>query len=113
MSNKNTIIKVEDRNAISRVNFKFPDLMNEEAEQRVIAVHKEFLDAQNALYDARNKVRECEEKFEKAKAKWTAIQNVADIEFTTIEKEVVATHTNTMVFKGVGNSTLGYDTRIK
>lgn len=113
MSKGNTIVKVEDKTTIACVNFKFPDLMSEEAEQKVVAVHKEFLDAQNALYDARNKVRECEAKFEEAKAKWTAIQNVADIEFSTMEKEVVATHTNTMVFKGVGNSILGYDTRTK
>lgn len=108
MSKESTIVKVEDRTTIACVNFKFPDLMNEEAEQKVVAVHKEFLDAQNALYDARDRVRECEGKFEKAKAKWTAIQNIADIEFATIEKEVATPQSNSMFFNGLGNDSIGY-----
>lgn len=108
MSKENTIVKVEDRTTIACVKFKFFDLMNEEAEQKVVAVHKEFLDAQNALYDARDKVRECEVKFEKAKAKWLEVQKIADIEFATVEKEISTPHGTSMFFNGLGNDCIGY-----
>lgn len=108
MSKENTIVKVEDKTTIACVKFKFSDLMNEEAEQRVVAVHKEFLEAQNALYDARDKVRECEVKFEKAKAKWLEVQKIADIEFATVEKEISTPHETSMFFNGLGNDSIGY-----
>lgn len=108
MSEKKEIIRYVDRSQITAVKFKFPALMSEGAEQKVVAVHKEFLDAQNALYDARDKVRECEVKFEKAKAKWLEVQKIADIEFATVEKEISTPHETSMFFNGLGNDCIGY-----
>lgn len=108
MSERKEIIKYVDRNQITAVKFKFPALMSDNADEVIRKCYQTFLDAQNALHEARNKVRELEKEFEKAKEEWNEMQKFAEIEFLTEEKEIVTAKSNSMIFKGYGNSTLGY-----
>jgi peptidoglycan hydrolase CwlO-like protein len=108
MSEKKEIIRYVDKSQITAVKFKFPALMSDNADKMVRECHKTFLDAQNALNDARNKVRELEKEFEKAKEDWNEMQKFAEIDFLTKEKETFTAESNSMIFKGYGNSTLGY-----
>lgn len=109
MSEKKEIIRHIDKTQITAVKFKFPDLMSDNSEQMVRECYHKFLDAQNALYDARDKVRECEAGFEKAKEEWNKMLTLADIEFLTVEEEKVTAKSNSMFFNGFGNSCIGYD----
>lgn len=109
MSERKEIIKYVDRSKITAVKFKFPALMSDNADEMMRKCYQAFLDAQNALYEARNKVRELEREFEKAKEEWNEMQKFAEIEFLTEEKEIVTAKSNSMIFKGYGNYALGYD----
>ena len=108
MERKEVIRKV-NQEKISAVKFKFPALMDANAEQMVIDCHASFILAKNALYDARDKVHELEEVFEVAKKSWAQMQELAEIEYEVEEVEVDAPKRNSLMFKGYGNSILGYD----
>ena len=103
------VIKKVNLEKIASVKFKFPALMDANAEQMVIDCHASFIMAKNALYDARDKVHELEEVFEAAKKAWTQMQELAEIEYEVEEVEVDAPKRNSLMFKGYGNSILGYD----
>lgn len=109
MSEKKEIIRYVDRSQITAVKFKFPALMSDNADEMVRKCYQKFLDAQNALYEARDKVRELEKEFEKAKEEWNEMQKIAKIEFLTQEKETYAPKRTSLTFNGYGNATLGYD----
>lgn len=85
-----TIHKVEvvDRRKIKSIEFKHPELMGEDASSLVKKEYEELVSTQDALYAAREQVRQLEKKVAALEKSWNAKKDMFDIEFESTEKEV-------------------------
>ena len=82
---------VEDRSKVKAVHFKYPEMMNENAQEEIKNDYNELLSLEEELYNAREVVRELEKKLAEKKKKFDEkefnavycndfINNMADIE---------------------------------
>lgn len=81
-------VKVVDYAKIKRVTFKHPELMGKNAEKMVKLEYRALMDAQEELYEAREKVRKLEKRLDAMQKAWNAKKEMFDIEFESTEKEV-------------------------
>ena len=81
-------VKVVDRTKIKSVTFKHPELMGKEAEKMVKLEYRALMDAQEELYEAREKVRKLEKRLDAMQKAWNSKKDMFDIEFESTEKEV-------------------------
>ena len=98
---------VEDRTKVKEVHFKYPEMMNEGAQEEIKNDYNELLSLEEELYNAREVVRELEKKLTEKKKKFDEKTLLCTLEFETSEKEVV-NYESYVVFKGMGNDTLGH-----
>ena len=87
-------VKVEDRTKIKSVTFKHPELMGKNAEKMIRLEYKALLDAKAELSEARDRVRKLEKKVDAMEKSWNAKNEMFDIEFECIEKEVKTEKSN-------------------
>lgn len=98
---------VEDRTKVREVHFKYPEMMNEGAQEEIKNDYNELLSLEEELYNAREVVRELEKKLTEKKKKFDEKTLLCTLEFETSEKEVV-NYESYVLFKGMGNDTLGH-----
>lgn len=92
-------ISITDKNRIKSVTCKHPDLVNDEACNKVKEAYSELVRIQNELYDYRDIVRALEKKLDIKKKEFESMSQIFDIEFETNEK-VVTTHKSNLTLNG-------------
>lgn len=98
---------VEDRTKVKVVHFKYPEMMNENAQEEIKNDYNELLSLEEELYNAREVVRELEKKLTEKKKKFDEKTLLCTLEFETSEKDIV-NYESHVLFKGMGNDTLGH-----
>lgn len=98
---------VEDRTKVKAVHFKYPEMMNEGAQEEIKNDYNELLSLEEELYDAREVVRELEKKLTEKKKKFDEKTSLCTLEFETSEKDIV-NYESYVLFNGMGNDTLGH-----
>ena len=98
---------VEDRTKVKEVHFKYPEMMNEGAQEEIKNDYNELLSLEEELYNAREVVRELEKRLTERKKKFDEKTLLCTLEFETSEKEVV-NYESYVLFKSMGNDTLGH-----
>ena len=98
---------VEDRTKVKAVHFKYPEMMNESAQEDIKNDYNELLSLEEELYNAREVVRELEKKLTEKKKKFDEKTLLCTLEFETSEKEIV-NYESYVLFKNRGNDTVGY-----
>ena len=98
---------VEDRTKVKAVHFKYPEMMNESAQEEIKNDYNELLSLEEGLYNAREVVRELEKKLTEKKKKFDEKTLLCTLEFETSEKEIV-NYESYVLFKNMGNDTLGH-----
>nr|DAU04168.1 MAG TPA: hypothetical protein [Crassvirales sp.] len=98
---------VEDRTKVKAVHFKYPEMMNEGAQEEIKNDYNELLSLEEELYDAREVVRELEKKLTEKKKKFDEKTSLCTLEFETSEKDIV-NYESYALLKGMGNDTLGH-----
>ena len=98
---------VEDRSKVKAVHFKYPEMMNENAQEEIKNDYNELLSLKEELYNAREAVRELEKKLTEKKKKFDEKTSLCTLEFETSEKDIV-NYESYVLFKGMGNDTLGH-----
>lgn len=98
---------VEDRTKVKAVHFKYPEMMNESAQEEIKNDYNELLSLEEELYNAREVVRELEKKLTEKKKKFEEKTLLCTLEFETSEKDIV-NYESYALFKGMGNDTLGH-----
>lgn len=106
---KVTTLKVENKNKVVRVIFKFPELMNPNAEEDVKKEYYELLDSERKLQDARDEVRKLEREYNEKKQSFHSKEGMFTLEFETETKEHI-TRSSGITLKGVGNDIIGRST---
>lgn len=90
-------VKVVDYAKIKRVTFKHPELMGKDAEKMVRLEYACLIDAQEKLYETREKVRELEKRLDAMQKDWNSKKDMFDIEFESTEKEVKTEKSNMLL----------------
>lgn len=90
-------VKVVDYAKIKRVTFKHPELMGKDAEKMVRLEYRALMDAQEELYEAREKVRKLEKRLDAMQKAWNSKKDMFDIEFESTEKEVKTEKSNMLL----------------
>ena len=103
------IIKVEDRNTITNIVFKFPELMREDAEDTIKMKYSHLMSLQDKLQEARSNVRSLEEEVKKEMEEWRTLQDIVSYSHPTSEK-IVKVETCGLTIKGHGNDIIGKTT---
>ena len=103
------ILKLEDKRTLATVEFRFPKLMNADAEELVKKEYEHFISLQDQLQKARENVRNLEEKVKKAQEEWFALQSIISYTYPTREK-LVTRDTCSLTIKGHGNDIIGKTT---
>lgn len=98
---------VEDRTKVKAVHFKYPEMMNESAQEDIKNDYNELLSLEEELYNAREVVRKLEKKLTEKKKKFEEKTLLCTLEFETSEKDIV-NYESYALFKGMGNDTLGH-----
>ena len=98
---------VEDRTKVKAVHFKYPEMMNEGAQEEIKNDYSELLSLEEELYNAREIVRELEKKLTEKKKRFDERTSLCTLEFETSEKDIV-NYESYVLFKGMGNDTLGH-----
>lgn len=98
---------VEDRTKVKAVHFKYPEMMNESAQEDIKNDYNELLSLEEELYNAREVVRKLEKKLTEKKKKFEEKTLLCTLEFETSEKEIV-NYESYVLFKNMGNDTLGH-----
>lgn len=96
---------VEDRTKVKAVHFKYPEMMNESAQEDIKNDYNELLSLEEELYNAREVVRELEKKLTEKKKKFDEKTLLCTLEFETSEKEIV-NYESYVLFKNMGNDTI-------
>ena len=103
---KGTLV-VEDRTKVKTVHFKYPELMNESAQEEIKNEYYNLLETEDKLFEAREKVRELENKLTQMKKDFEHKTALCTLEFETLTKETT-NYKSYVMFKGMGNDTLGH-----
>lgn len=90
-------VKVVDRTKIKKVTFKHPELMGKDAVKMVKLEYRSLMDAQEELYEAREKVRKLEKRLDAMQKAWNSKKEMFDIEFESTEKEVKTEKANLLL----------------
>lgn len=98
---------VEDRTKVKAVHFKYPEMMNESAQEDIKNDYNELLSLEEELYNAREVVRKLEKKLTEKKKKFEEKTLLCTLEFETSEKEIV-NYESYVLFKNMGNDTLSH-----
>ena len=98
---------IEDRTKVKAVHFKYPEMMNENAQEEIKNDYNELLSLEEELYNAREVVRELEKKLTEKKKKFEEKTLLCTLEFETSEKDIV-NYESYALFKGMGNDTLDH-----
>lgn len=102
------ILKTVDRTKISKVTFKFPELMGnlDKTERLIRDEYQKILDLESSIQNARKQLWEAEEKLKEQKKVFQDKQSMFDIEFEVKEKEYT-TEKCSLMLKGHGNDIIG------
>lgn len=99
-------IEIEDRTKVKEVIFKYPALMSNDAEERIIQDYKSLLELEDEVYKLREELRTLEEKRDKYKSEFDNQKHLFTLIFETKTKEVIKNKIN-IKFGNLGNDTLG------
>lgn len=99
-------IEIEDRTKVKKVIFKYPELMNNDAEKRIIQDYKSLLELEDEVYKLREELRALEEKRDKHKKVFDSQKDLFTLVFETYTKDIIKNKTN-IQFGNLGNDTLG------
>lgn len=83
------IVNVDDRKRIKKVNFLYPELVNDHAEQYVTSMYEDILKTEDELYQARVLVRHLEDLLKEKKKALSNISSIFTLEFEQKEIEQV------------------------
>ena len=96
----------QNKNKIFKINFKYPNLMHESAEESIRNKYQNILDTKYLLHQARETVRSLEEELKTLENDFSEILNIVDIEFESKEIEDNITKSN-IVIQNYGNDIIG------
>ena len=99
-------MEIEDRTKIKDVIFKYPHLMSNDAEKRIIQDYKSLLELEDEIYKLREELRTLEEKRNKHKNVFDSQKDLFTLIFETYTKDTIKNKTN-IQFSNLGNDTLG------
>lgn len=102
------ILRTEDRSKISKVIFKFPELMGDldKMEQIIKDEYNKIQELQSSIAEARINLWKQEEELEKRKKKFSEKQSLFELQFEIKEKEYHVEKCSIML-KGHGNDIIG------
>lgn len=103
------LIKIEDRNRIENIKFKYPELMAEGAEEAIKSIYATLLDTENKLHKTRDLVRSLELKQKELQEKWRELQILFTYSHPAITKTITK-ETCSLAIKGHGNDIIGRTT---
>ena len=103
------VYTVYDKNKISKITFKFPNLMSSDSEESIKRMYQDILETKNLLHEARHAVRCFEEDLKIKESKFSELLNIVDIEFESKEIEGSTNKSNIMI-KNYGNDFIGRST---
>lgn len=83
------LVNVEDKRKIKSVQFKYPQLFNENAAQEIELLYYDILATEDNLESARNLVRNIENELKIKKDNFHVLSNMFTLEFETKEVEHV------------------------
>lgn len=86
------LVEVEDRRKIKKVHFKSSELFRPEAEQMVIDLYNNIIEAEDELNAARESVRTLEKEVKEKKMEFSCLEGLFDLEFETKEESRVETN---------------------
>lgn len=84
------MIKVKDYEKIKRVHIDFPELMNEEAEESIIALFNKIKDLKSKAADLRMEAIKVDKQREELESQWNKILPLVEIEFEDKEFEEIS-----------------------
>lgn len=99
-------IEIEDKTKVKEVIFKYPELMSNDAEERIKDDYKTLLDLEEKVYSKREELRALEEQRDKHKSAFDNQKHLFTLIFESKTKEVIKNKTN-IKFGNLGNETLG------
>ena len=102
------ILRTEDRTKISKVIFKFPELMGDldKMEQIIKDEYNKIQELKSSISEARKNLWKQEEELEKRKKKFYDKQSLFELQFEIQEKEYQVEKCSIMI-KGHGNDIIG------
>lgn len=102
------VLKIEDRTKISKITFKFPELMGnlDKTEQLIREEHNKILELENTIQKARSELWSMEDKLKESKALFQKKSQLFEIEYAVKEKEY-NTEKCSLMLKGHGNDIIG------
>lgn len=92
-------VKITDKSKIKTVTCRHPEIVNDDACNKIKEAYSELVRIQNELYDYRDIVRALEKRLEIKKKEFESMSQIFDIEFETNEK-VVTTHKSNLTLNG-------------
>lgn len=105
MENKQKIT-ITDTSKIKKVEFKYPFMVNEDAERIIKEKHLKIVFMERQLRRAKQEVIDLEQEFNKLKEEFKDITKDCKIEYETYDKEYT-TRESSLFIAGQGNDTLG------
>lgn len=102
------VLKIEDRTKISKITFKFPELMGnlDRTEQLIKEEYNKILELENTIQKARRELWSMEDKLKESKALFQKKSQLFEIEYEIKEKEY-KTEKCSLMLKGHGNDIIG------
>ena len=99
-------IKIEDKSRIDKINFLYPELMNEDAENTIKEAYSSMMSILSSLQETREKVLELEKKYKKASEYWNSIKYLIEYTHPFVYKDDVKEECNWSI-RGHGNAIIG------
>lgn len=100
-----TTINIDDKKIIKAVKFKFPQLMGEQAEHKVMLLYQDIIATDELLAKAREEVRSLEKELQDKKDEFNSLSSILEIEYGT--KTVNLIEPSEMASFAVNNPTDG------
>lgn len=91
---KKEFITCINNKKIKSINFKFPELMAEDAKEKIMYDYTSLLDHKNTLQELRIKVREMEAIVKKLEEEFNQKSEMFTLEYDTYTKEYKTTESN-------------------
>lgn len=105
MENKQKIT-ITDTSKIKKIEFKYPFMVNEDAERIIKEKHSKLVFFERQLKRAKQEAIDLEQEYNKLKEEFKDITKACKIEYETYDKEYT-TRESSLFIAGQGNDTLG------
>jgi hypothetical protein len=108
---KEEVFIVEDKSKIESIILKYPHLMADDAISKYKDIYYSLLKTKQDLQEARQTVRDLEDKIKEEELIWNTISPLVNITFANKSK-TISIESSRVIIKGDGNDILGRSTRL-